>query len=268
MTPQKRISAKLALFERRIQSLVEGSLGNIFSNQSIKSDELVTHLQKVMQEGCKKLADGRIVAPNMFVIELSSETTQKQPISTEMLVNLGADLEKYALQSHWNLLDRLVVNLVHTETIPCGSYELKSQFHLEQIAQTTTLDSESFSETVSMPENAFLIVNGVDIFHLNTPVVNIGRRPDNHLIIDDPRVSRSHAQLRAIKGNYVVFDLGSTGKTYVNNQIVHQSVLFPGDVISLAGLPIIYSQDDSKRGGTEKVQSTIEEKPPNEEFIK
>jgi hypothetical protein len=263
MAAHKKFSTQLARFERSIQTLVEGSLGKLFSTQDVNSDDLVRHLQKAMQEGCKRLADGRIIAPNMYVIELSQETNQKQPIPEELLGSLATRLEQYASQSHWNLLDRLVVHIALTDTIPYGNYEIKSQFHLEQIAQTTTLDTESFSETATIPENAFLIVNGVDVFQLKTPVVNIGRRPDNHLIIDDPRVSRSHAQLRAIKGNYVVFDLGSTGKTYVNNQAIHQSVLFPGDVISLAGLPIIYGQDARKRGGTEKIQSG-NEKPAKE----
>jgi pSer/pThr/pTyr-binding forkhead associated (FHA) protein len=95
-----------------------------------------------------------------------------------------------------------------------------------------------------MPENAFLIVEGVKVFPLTAPVVNIGRRLDNQLIIDDPRVSRNHAQLRSIKGRYVVFDLNSTGGTFVNGQRTSQSVLYPGDVISLAGVALIFGQDN------------------------
>jgi pSer/pThr/pTyr-binding forkhead associated (FHA) protein len=67
---------------------------------------------------------------------------------------------------------------------------------------------------------------------------------DNQLIIDDPRVSRNHAQLRAIKGRFVVFDLNSTGGTFVNGQRASQTVLYPGDVISLAGVALIFGQDN------------------------
>jgi len=63
------------------------------------------------------------------------------------------------------------------------------------------------------------------------------------LIIDDPRISRSHAQLRTINGRYTVFDLNSTGGTFVNGQRTNQSVLYPGDVISLAGVALIFGQD-------------------------
>jgi len=76
-------------------------------------------------------------------------------------------------------------------------------------------------------------------------VLNIGRREDNHLVTDDPRVSRTHAQLRAVRGVYYLFDLNSTGGTFVNGEAVMRWPLKPGDVISLAGFPIIYGQDAS-----------------------
>lgn len=106
------------------------------------------------------------------------------------------------------------------------------------------LDTNNLGLKNALPENAFLIVEGVKVFPLNLPVVNIGRRLDNQLIIDDPRVSRNHAQLRAIKGRFVVFDLNSTGGTFVNGQRANQSVLYPGDVISLAGVALIFGQDN------------------------
>ncbi len=52
-----------------------------------------------------------------------------------------------------------------------------------------------------------LIIEGVKVHPLKETVVNIGRRLENHLVIDDPRISRNHAQLRAIKGRFVLFDL-------------------------------------------------------------
>jgi pSer/pThr/pTyr-binding forkhead associated (FHA) protein len=109
----------------------------------------------------------------------------------------------------------------------------------------TPASDESKSEAKeSIPLNAFLIVDGVKVFPLLESVVNIGRRLDNRLVIDDPRISRNHAQLRAIKGRYVIFDLNSTGGTFVNGQRTSQSVLYPGDVISLAGVPLVFGQDN------------------------
>lgn len=112
-----------------------------------------------------------------------------------------------------------------------------------------------------MPSNAYLIMEGGRIFKLKQAVVNIGRRLDNHLVLNDPRVSRNHAQLRAINGRYVLFDLNSTGGTYVNGQRVTQCILYAGDVISLAGEKLVYRQDgmstyDHDHAGTKPLASS------------
>ena len=104
--------------------------------------------------------------------------------------------------------------------------------------------NEEMEESDNVPENAFLIIEGVKVHPLHEAVVNIGRRLENQLVIDDPRVSRNHAQLRAIKGRFVLFDLNSTGGTFVNGQRTSQTVLYPGDVISLAGVALIFGQDN------------------------
>src|SRR5512143_1132626 len=97
-------------------------------------------------------------------------------------------------------------------------------------------------DPVRIPEDAFVIVDGVKVIPLTTPLIRIGRRVENNLVLDDPRVSRNHAELRAINGRYVLFDLGSTGGTFVNGLRITQTVLYPGDVISLAGVNIVYGQ--------------------------
>ena len=95
----------------------------------------------------------------------------------------------------------------------------------------------------AIPENTFLIIEGVKVLPLRESIINIGRRLDNHVVIDDPRISRHHVQLRAIRGHYVLFDLNSTGGTFVNGQRTTQTVLYPEDEISLAGLILVFGQD-------------------------
>jgi pSer/pThr/pTyr-binding forkhead associated (FHA) protein len=66
---------------------------------------------------------------------------------------------------------------------------------------------------------------------------------DNQLVIDDPRVSRLHALLRAVHGQHILCDLNSSGGTFINGQRITQQALRPGDVISLAGFTLIYGED-------------------------
>lgn len=95
-----------------------------------------------------------------------------------------------------------------------------------------------------IPQNAILIIEGVIVHLLREPVINIGRKLENQIAIDDPRISRQHAQLRAINGHFVLFDLNSTGGTFVNGQRTSEVVLYPGDLISLAGVTMTYAQND------------------------
>jgi len=118
---------------------------------------------------------------------------------------------------------------------------------LEPVEDTQGMATDSEKKETNkdtIPENAFLIVEGIKVHPLRDSVVNVGRRLENHLVIDDPRISRNHAQLRAVNGRYVLFDLNSTGGTFVNGQRTSQTVLYPGDVISLAGVALIFGQDN------------------------
>ncbi len=111
----------------------------------------------------------------------------------------------------------------------------------------TTAPFEPEDGDSSDAEEALLIVNGTELFPLKHPVVTIGRRFDNTLVLNDPRVSRAHAELRSIRGRFVIFDTNSTGGTYVNGKRVAQSVLYDGDVVSLAGVHLIFKQKNLPR---------------------
>jgi len=108
--------------------------------------------------------------------------------------------------------------------------------------EATTPETEPGGSSFEIPEDAFVIVDGVKVIPLTLSIVHIGRRLDNNLVLDDSRVSRNHAELRAINGRYVIFDLNSTGGTFVNGVKITQSILYPGDVISLAGVNLVYGQ--------------------------
>jgi len=93
---------------------------------------------------------------------------------------------------------------------------------------------------MSKEKVAFLIVDGKRAVSLERPVTAIGRKSDNHIVIKNQHVSRYHAQIRNIKGRYLVMDLESTVGTSVNGKKVSQAFLQEGDVISVGGSPLIF----------------------------
>ena len=111
--------------------------------------------------------------------------------------------------------------------------------------QKNTSDFDNKKDSNPIPEEAFLVLEGIKVVPLTQAVINIGRRLENQIVIDDTRVSRNHAQLRAVDGHYELNDLNSSGGTYINGMSITKSILYPGDEISLAGFTMLYGQHDS-----------------------
>ena len=55
-----------------------------------------------------------------------------------------------------------------------------------------------------------------ELVSLDKPVLSIGRRADNDIVVPEATVSGQHAQLKAQSATWVVEDLGSTNGTYVD----------------------------------------------------
>lgn len=64
--------------------------------------------------------------------------------------------------------------------------------------------------------------------------ISIGRGQDNDIVIQDGYVSHSHAVIELLNNLYVIQDLGSVNRTYVNGQeISGRQYLQTGDTISI-----------------------------------
>src|SRR5438067_4928545 len=83
-------------------------------------------------------------------------------------------------------------------------------------------------------ENPYLIfVEGEQQRHIPLQKVpfTIGRRPEKDLIIADARVSRDHAEIILIDGEYCIVDQRSKHGTFVNGEQVHRHKLSNRDRI-------------------------------------
>lgn len=230
--------------EARLQNLIEVDLLKVIPGKRVE-DVIVQRLAAAIHQNTVNKEGGDVTAPDVFTLVMNPETA-KTWMDQKLLTVVLHSVTTVAQEAGFKFTISPTITITSDEKIPLNDVEIIASHRIESMAETnaTPLDTGSLEAVEKIPENAFLIVEGVKIFPLNLPVVNIGRRLDNQLIIDDPRVSRNHAQLRAIKGRFVVFDLNSTGGTFVNGQRTSQSVLYPGDVISLAGVALIFGQDN------------------------
>jgi hypothetical protein len=159
------------------------------------------------------------------------------------MTELKAALLKAAAESGVQLSTEPVLHIAPQDDLGAGEFRVRCAGLGESLSQTQTLRPVPTQAKPQLPVGAFLIVSGTQIVTLELPIVNIGRKKDNNLVLDSPAVSRRHAQLRAIGGHYHFFDLGSTGGSKVNGADAKEAVLLAGDVITLAGVPLIYGQD-------------------------
>ncbi len=233
--------------EARLQSLIEVQLIRVLPGQ--KAEDLLVHkLTEAMHARAVPDGEGGSLAPNVYTI-LAHPTALPNWKNPGLLETLIQVLEAAGQQADVHFEAAPSITIAEDREIAPGDFNVIASFRAEPLAETKDMKTKGESDDTqaenAMPENAFLIVEGVKMFPLKLTVVNIGRRLDNQLVVDDPRVSRNHAQLRAIKGRYVLFDLDSTGGTFVNGQRANQTVLYPGDVISLAGVSLIFGQDSA-----------------------
>ena len=237
---------RLDQLEAKIQKLVEDQLAGILPGLKLE-DRIIQRLASAVKENIVQQKEDRAIAPNVFTLIVATDTSPmwKEQSTIDALKNIittaGRDVGlKFVTQP--------TIHITTDDTFSAEEIRVVASHKLEPIGDTqgmhASLGNEENEEADNIPENAFLIVEGVKVYALNESVVNIGRRLENQLVIDDPRVSRNHAQLRAIKGRFVLFDLNSTGGTFVNGQRTSQTVLYPGDVISLAGVALIFGQDN------------------------
>jgi hypothetical protein len=235
--------ATLDEFESHLQSLLEVHLLKHLPGYKVE-DGIAQQLATTMHAHLKE-ENGVTQAPNIYVISGHPSTLAHWHARPHLLKELANALYIAGDEAGFQFSIKPMVSITDDPALPVDKVLVIASFSMESVAETLGIESETKpeSDAGNIPSNAFLIIGGTQIVPLNHSVVNIGRRLDNHIVIDDPRVSRAHAQLRIVRDRYVLFDLNSSGGTFVNGQRADQSVLYPGDVISLAGVTFIFGQD-------------------------
>lgn len=234
---------QLQKLEATIQDLVEHRLVELFPKgmfAKVAIHELAAALHAQMNDD-----SGVNIAPNVFTLIIHPDDYRhwQDPI---VLDTVRESLLSVGQMTNIIFPTPPTISVATDLSLRPGDLKIIGSNKIDTIEPTNSIpinESEERSE-IKIPDNAFLIIDGRKTFPLAEGVINIGRRLDNHLTIDDPRVSRTHAQLRSIDGRFVIFDLNSTGGTFVNGKRTDQTILYPGDVISLAGVNLVYGQDN------------------------
>lgn len=98
-----------------------------------------------------------------------------------------------------------------------------------------------------MAEVTFQVLEGLErgeiFWNLPTPVT-LGREEDNHIRLNDERVSRFHAKVQEDDGCFILTDLESTNGTRVNGHPVKMRVLKLGDQIHIGRCLLLFGSPE------------------------
>ena len=241
---------RIERFETLAERLVEGTFARLFAGY-LHPLEVATHLARAMEDHQVRGPDGTPLAPTHYWIYLHPRDfgllIAQRPTLAE---DLAEHVARLAREAGLALVDTPVVAVEPLTDVPPRSVRVEARWQPSQeiaagsTREMTEEDQEAIRSVAGEePEvQPFLIIEGERHVDLTEPVVAIGRALDNDVILEDPRVSRHHAQLRRRFGRYVLYDLGSSGGTTVNGHPVQECVLQPGDVLSFAGVEVIYGE--------------------------
>jgi hypothetical protein len=228
--------------EKRLQNLIEVHLLKYLPGPAVQ-DRIARRMAEALRSNLNtnSLIDPEKNISEQFLLVVHPSTMLQWQEDPRLLDGLTKVFRLVANEIGLKFLHAPTITLTPDVSIAIDNLDVRP-VKTENVIETQS-QPESINEN-ALIRTAFLIIGGTKVFTLDRAVTNIGRRLDNHLIIDDPRVSRYHSQIRYVRGRFIIFDLNSTGGTYVNGQRSSQNVLYPGDVISLAGLPIVFGQDN------------------------
>ena len=119
---------------------------------------------------------------------------------------------------------------------------------------TSQATSPSEEQTVFIPTSANKGISGphlvvtdgrghIETIPLNREALTLGREADNDLQLDDPAVSRRHAQILSKKEGIVLTNLSKVNPVQVNAQPVSSTQLFSGDHIRIGPYSLTFESD-------------------------
>lgn len=210
----------LKRFEGRLERLVEGSLTRPFRS-TLQPVEIGRRLTREMDLQRRLGPRGSIVAPNSFSVSLSEIDVERFTSYLDALVReLAEAAREHAEIERYDLLGPVEVDIFESPRLKAGQIEVNAE----------VLEGD-------MPFELHL-ADGRRI-PLGPTALVIGRLPEVEVVLNDPNVSRRHAEIYRQDGDIVLRDLGSTNGTKVNGTPVTVTTIVDGDEIIIGATRMV-----------------------------
>jgi hypothetical protein len=245
--------------EKRMESLVEGVFGRAFRRQ-IHPVEIAKGLTKQMDEG-RMVSISRTYAPNDFTVHLSKEDTESiQAYQASLKDELIQYASTHAENKNYHLMTPPRMRFETEETLRFGEFgvtakltggdgprekgapqDTSGQTRIFRTDESTGGGMDQGTAAISADEarrhglarEIVEVVLGDEKHQLEGyGPWTVGRSQENHIVVNDPNVSRKHARISRADNGFVVEDLGSTNGTLLDGAPIDRERIEGGDELT------------------------------------
>ncbi len=236
---------------------MEGVFSRAFSS-GVQPIEIARKLAKEM-DAHKSASVNRVYVPNEYTVYLSDEDYERMKgYETSLEQELSSHLLDHARRADYDLLTRPVVDLDHDDRLRLGEFGIQTRMvkgpekegaepEQGEAGHTMVYSAQQQDKRASKRPQARLVETRAIValddrrYVLDGPSATLGRSKECECVLEDPNISRKHAQLRRnSSGDWQVVDLGSTNGIKVNGRRVDSSRLSPGDEVTLGTLTFTF----------------------------
>jgi hypothetical protein len=228
----------LRSIESRIAGLVEGTFSRAFRSE-VRPVEIARKLAREMEEH-KSVSLSRTYVPNEYRVFLSPRDRQRFADYEEALAGeLAGYLLEHARRERLALLSKPVIDFETDKRLGLGEFGIQTRLvqppeerQSRQAEEPPPAEESgrtmiySTANRVAEPleqrararnDTALLLVDGKRLV-VGPAGVTIGRSRQCDVVLNDPNVSRQHAEIRPRGGTWVLSDLGSTNGSLLNGR--------------------------------------------------
>ncbi|HEX6709267.1 MAG TPA: DUF3662 and FHA domain-containing protein [Rubrobacter sp.] len=245
--------------EKRMESLVEGVFGRAFRRQ-IHPVEIAKGLTKQMDEG-RMVSISRTYAPNDFTVHLSKEDTESiQAYQASLKDELIQYASTHAENKNYHLMTPPRIRFETEETLRFGEFGVTAKLTggdgprekgapQDTSGQTRIFRTEESTGGGMDQGTAAISADDARLHGLAREIVEVvlgdekhqlegrgpwtvGRSQENHIVVNDPNVSRKHARISRADNGFVVEDLGSTNGTLLDGAPIDRERIEGGDELT------------------------------------
>jgi hypothetical protein len=228
----------LQRFEQRLEGAVTGAFARAFRS-AVQPVEIAAALQREVDNSAHILSRERMLVPNDFTVELSQPDFDRlNPFSSTLSDELKTLVKEHVEEQRYTMAGPLEISFKKTGELTTGRFRVRSR----TTAAVTPAAGQRMTDTAVRSSDVLLEVNGMK-HPLSAPGLVIGRGNEADLKIDDPGISRRHAQIKidhiGSETTVTIVDLKSTNGVVLNGHRVSSAVVPDGSEIRLGNTILV-----------------------------